>query len=82
MTVLEIRAIAALRAVRIPAQRWHASCAGKLDGAMASDPSRELGLVEAADLWFLVWTYRRQIADRQVVAHADEIVNGAMHLAL
>jgi len=32
------------------------------------------------DLWFLVWRYRRQIADLDVVTKANEIVNGALSL--
>jgi hypothetical protein len=49
---------------------------------MTLTPHDRLADTQAGDLWFLVWRYRRQIQDHEVVAHADEIVNGAMHLAI
>jgi hypothetical protein len=48
---------------------------------MMQFPNARLVETQAGDLWFLVWKFRRQIADAAVVAHADELLNGAMHLA-
>jgi hypothetical protein len=81
VTVIELRAIAALRSVRMPPKNWHARCVFRLDSEATANPGRALGVTEAADLWFLVWRYRRQIADADVVTYADELVNGARSLA-
>ncbi len=81
MTDLETRAIVALRAVKMPEKGWHRRRATFLIELMARDPNSRLDQWQAGDLWFLVWRFRRQITDAEVVAHANEIVNGAMHLA-
>jgi hypothetical protein len=80
VTDLEKRAVIALRSVKMPEKNWHARRAGVLDGRMTMDANLRLTCSEAGDLWFLVWRYRRQIADASVVAKADEIVNGALKL--
>ena len=81
MTDLEKRAITALRSVKMAEQLWHARRAEDLDWLMTLDPNRRLVGMQDADLWYLAWRYRRQIVDREVVAHAIEIVKGAMSLA-
>jgi hypothetical protein len=81
VTVIELRAIAALRSVKFPEKNWHARCAVRLDADATVNPGRPLRIAEASDLWFIVYRYRRQITDREVIARADEIVNGAKHLA-
>jgi hypothetical protein len=81
VTDLEKRAIAALRSVKIPEKLWHAQRAESLNMRLTLQPEATLGLSERADLWFLVWRYRRQIDDLVVIARADQIVNGAMSLA-
>jgi hypothetical protein len=80
MDALETRAVVALRSVKMPEKGWHARRAEFLNGLMMLEPHRRLWSTEAGDLWFLVWRYRRQIADVDVVAKADEIVNGALSL--
>jgi hypothetical protein len=80
VTVIELRAIAALRSVKMPHQSKHPSLAAWLIAAMEVHPDWKLPLEKSADLWFLVWRYRRQITDAEVIAHADELVNGARSL--
>jgi hypothetical protein len=81
MTDLEKRAVVALRSVRFPKETWHARRAKSLSGLMEKYPRVRLYSASAGDLWFLVWTYRRQVADLEVVAKADEFVNGALGLS-
>ena len=81
MTGIETRAVVALRSVKMPEQGWHARRREFLNGLMALEPYRRLDHLQAADLWFLVWRYRRQIVDAEVVAKANEIVNGALNRA-
>jgi hypothetical protein len=81
MTDLEQRAIRSLSRAAMPAQGWHRGFRVFLIEKMRESPRDRLLSRQQADLWFLVWTYRRQIDDFQVVAKANEIVNGAMSLA-
>ncbi len=81
MTELEQRAVTVLRSVKMPEQTWHGRRAEFLGGLLMLDANRKLSVDQKADLWFLVWRYRRQIDDGQLVATANEIVNGAMSLA-
>ena len=81
MTYLETRAVTALRSVRMPEKNWHARRAAFLNELMAGDPNTRLSQWQAGDLWFLVWRYRRQITDVEVVADANLIVNGVLSLA-
>jgi hypothetical protein len=62
----------------MPEKNWHWSRAVFLNELMARDPNSRLSERQAADLWFLVWRYRRQITDVDVVDKANEIVNGAL----
>jgi len=80
MTDLEKRAIVALRTVKMPEQNWHGRRADTLNSQFQLWPDMRLGFELAADLWYLVWRYRRQIADVEVVAHANELVNGVLSL--
>jgi hypothetical protein len=81
LTDLEKRAITALQKVAMPSKGWHASRAEYLHAKMTLYPNARLVETQQSDLWFLVWHYRRQIADRAVVEHADALVNGALSLA-
>ena len=81
MTDLEKRAIAALAGVRFPAEGWYGNRAHFLKMKMEVFPHSRLVETQAGDLWLLVWRFRRQIQDEVVLARADELVNGAMHLA-
>jgi len=81
MSDLEKRAITALRSVRMPEKNWHARAAERLNMWATLRAEQRLPIAEASDLWFLVWRYRRQIDDGELVAKANEIVNGAMSLA-
>jgi len=60
---------------------WHARRAAFLNELMARDANSRLEQRQVDDLWFLVWRYRRQIPDLDVVAEANEIVNGVLSLA-
>jgi len=81
VTGIETRAVVALRSVIMPDRGWHARRREFLNGLMALEPHRRLDYLQVADLWFLVWRYRWQITDAEVVAKLNEIVNGAFHLA-
>lgn len=81
MTDLEKRAITALAGVRFPSKGWYENRAKFLKMKMDVFPHARLVETQAGDLWFLVWHFRRQIKDDAVLAHADELVNGALHLA-
>ena len=80
MTYLETRAVMALRSVRMPEKTWHVKRAAFLNELMARDPNSRLDQWQAGDLWFLVWRYRRQVTDADVVTKANEVVNGALSL--
>lgn len=81
MTDLEKRAIVALRSVKMPEKNWHAGRAESLNMLLTIMPETRLGISQEADLWFLVWRYRRQIAERDVVQHACELVKGERSLS-
>ena len=81
MSDLEIRAITALRSVKMPEPTWHGRRAEFLNGLMTLDPHSHLCIDQKADLWFLVWRYRRQIDNYDLVATAKSMVTGAMSLA-
>ena len=81
MTDLEKSAVVALRDVKVPDKNWHGARIEALNMRLTVKPEPRLGCTEEADLWFLVWRYRRQIADAAVVAHADELMNGARSLS-
>lgn len=81
MTDLEQRAVRALRGVRVKHTAWNNRCVAALNNFLTVGPEARLGITQEADLWFLVWRYRRQIADHKVVAHADELMNGARSLS-
>lgn len=81
MTDLEKRAVTVLLSVKMPEQNWHWRAAERLNMRMTLKPDERLSVSDRSDLWFLVWRYRRQIEDGQLIATANEIVNGAMSLA-
>lgn len=80
MTDLEKRAIAALYQVSANPYSWHPRRIAALNLRATVTPAARLKCTEAADLWFLVWHYRRQIADAAVIAEADRLRNGALRL--
>jgi hypothetical protein len=80
VTELEQRAIVALRSVKMPEKNWHGRRAECFSGWLILDAKRSLAVHEKADLWFLVWRYRRQIDDDQLIRAANEMVNGALSL--
>lgn len=80
MSDLEKRAVLALLDVRCKPETWHARRIAQLDLKRALRGEARLIVTESADLWFLVWHYRRQITDAGVVAEADRIRNGALNL--
>lgn len=80
MNEIEQRAVKALVAVKLPCETWHEKFVRRQSLKLASDPLWSLSCEEQADLWYLAWRYRRQIADAAVVARADEILNGALSL--
>lgn len=80
MTPIEQRAATSLTCVRYAPETWHEKRARELFRVYHRDPLARLSTNEQADLWFLVWNYRRQVRDVEVVAHADELVNGALSL--
>lgn len=82
MTELEQRAVRALRGVKVYHKGWHDARVKELNMWLDLKPEAWLGCTQQADLWFLVWRYRRQIADREVVTHADELVHGVKILPL
>lgn len=82
MTDLEKRAITALRAVRMCRESSHPRRFALLEMEFMTRPDWSLAISQRADLWFLVWLYRRQVHDVEVRAHADELVNGRLSLAL
>lgn len=81
MTDLEKRAITALAGVKYPSMGWYENRARFLKMKMEVSPHSRLVETQAGDLWFLVWHFRRQIQDEAVLAHADELVRVALHLA-
>jgi hypothetical protein len=80
VTELEQRAIVALRSVKMPEKNWHGRRAEVLSGRLILDAQKALRMDEKADLWFLVWRYRRQIDDDKLIRAANEMVNGALSL--
>jgi hypothetical protein len=81
MTDLEKRAIRLLLDVKVPDKNWHGARIKSLSLRMACQPESRLPLSETSDLWFLVWRYRGQIDDNEIVNKANELVNGALSLA-
>ena len=91
MTAIEQRAIAALSGVsvgcyrvpgkgNVPADRAGLARARELFRILETNPERPLTFDEAGDLWYYCWKYRRQISDPEVIARANEVVNGALSL--
>lgn len=61
-------------------ESWHARRASYLFFRLTMQPNARLVETQQGDLWFLVWRYRRQITDSEVLARADWLVNGAMRI--
>ena len=81
MTELQQRAIRSLLAVKVPEKLWHGSRIEALHMRLKLYPESRLMWPEESDLWFLVWRYRRQIDDSEIVCKANELVNGALSLS-
>ena len=82
MTELEQRACRALPGITFSRKSGHVKIANRIYRIFLSDPMWPLSEEEQADLWFLLWRYRRQIDDRELVAHAEELLTGAMTMSL
>lgn len=80
MTSLEQRAVRLLPNLSYAPGVWHQDRAKTLYRFLNSDPLWTLTALEQADLWLLIWCYRRQVQDVELVARADEIRNGALAL--
>lgn len=80
MTDLEQRAIRSLLDVKVPDKTWHGARIESLNMRLTLRSEMPLPLSERSDLWFLVWRYRRQIDDSDIVRKANELVNGAFSL--
>jgi hypothetical protein len=80
VTDLEQRAIQALCYVMFSKKSGDIFKLARLERSYPLLASTELSIEQQADLWFLVWRYRRQIQDADVVMHADDVVNGALNL--
>jgi hypothetical protein len=80
MTSLEQRAVKVLPRISYAPEKWHQKRANTLFRICNSDPLWTLTALEQADLWTLIWTYRRQVDDADLVAYADEVRNGALSL--
>ena len=80
MTDLEQRAARLLPSISYGGKSWHEPRAKTLFQLVSNDPLWSLTPHEQADLWFLVWHYRRQIKEAEVVARADELMTGALAL--
>lgn len=76
MTDLEQRAAKLLKGIRYAPAMWHEPRAQSLFRLCNRDPNRKLTAHEQADLWFLIWHYRRQVNSAEAVARAGEVVNG------
>ncbi len=80
MTNLEQRAAQCLYRIRYAPGNLHEPRAKTLHRLWKNDPLWSLSFLDQADLWFLIWHYRRQVNDAELVAHADTVVNGALEL--
>jgi hypothetical protein len=80
MTNLEQRAAQVLHRIRYAPNIWHEPRAKTLYRLSTNCSRWNLTAHEQADLWFLIWHYRRQVNDAELVARADEVVNGQVAL--
>jgi hypothetical protein len=80
VTDLEKLAVTTLRSVIVPEQVWHGHAIERLNMRMTIKPDDGLPVSDRADLWFLVWRYRRQIDDDKLIREANKMVNGALSL--
>jgi hypothetical protein len=80
MTDLEQRAAKLLPRIRYAPGIWHEDRAKWLHRVGEKQPDWKLTAHDQADLWFLIWHYRRQVPEARVVAHADEVINGQVAL--
>jgi hypothetical protein len=76
MTNLEQRAIQFLHEIRYAPNTWHEARAKWLHRLWRNDPFWKLTAHEQADLWWLIWHYRRQVDDAELIGQANEVVNG------
>jgi hypothetical protein len=80
MTGIERRAMEALESIRYAPYLWHEARAFALVRLWKSDHLWHLSQHEQNDLWFLIWHYRRQVFDAEVISCANEYINGALPL--
>jgi hypothetical protein len=80
MTDLEQRAVQALMDMPVGPSRNDRFKVTRLYMVLSSDARWPLKPEEQDMLWSLVWRYRRQICDADVVRTADMVVNQAVYL--
>jgi hypothetical protein len=80
MTDIEQRAAKMLDRIRYAPNIWHEPRAKTLYRLSQSCPHWNLTALEQADLWFLIWHYRRQVNDTELIGRAGEVVNGQVAL--
>ncbi len=80
MTDLEKRAMKLLPPIRYAQNTWHEDRAKWLHRLGEKQPDWKLTAHEQADLWFLIWHYRRQVDDAPVIGQANEVQNGQVAL--
>jgi hypothetical protein len=80
MTDVEQRAARLLDRIRYAPDIWHEQRAKALFRICNKEPRWKLTASEQADLWFLIWHYRRQVSDAELIGYANEVVNGQVAL--
>jgi len=80
VTAIEREAVAALMGCSFPKLRDDVGFVKHLSYRDQLEPHTVLTFREEERLWRCVWRYRRQIADQNVLARADQTVNGALAL--
>jgi hypothetical protein len=80
MTDVEQRAARLLHRIRYAPDTWHELRAKALFRICDKEPCWKLTAPEQADLWFLIWHYRRQVNDAELIGYANEVVNGQVSL--
>jgi hypothetical protein len=77
---MEQRAARLLPRIRYAPDTWHEPRAKTLFRICDKEPCWKLTALEQSDLWFLIWHYRRQVKEIELVARAGEVVNGQVSL--
>lgn len=78
MTDLEKRAIAALCNLELQDLGWYAHCVVNLNMRMTLQPQAPLRWEQHYQLWYIVWSHRREIKDPEVLAYARKYKGGGI----